>query len=204
MDKSIEKTNSENKAQIFSNIKKYIINMPSKVKIKIIVCVAILAILFVLYQNFIGVSDFDTDKTITTSSSKYSYYVSSIDYCKEVEEKLKKVLSNLDSVGNIEVMVTLDSSMELVFAESNKNSNSSSIFDTTINDDAKESVSSPIIIDANGKEEPLIIKEILPKIKGVLVVCSGTNNVSSKLDIMYAVQSLLGIDLNNIQVLFNS
>ena len=201
MDKDVKLVESQKENSLLRSIKNYISKMPSKLKIKIFICIAAVSVLFVLYNNFVKTSE--KENFVTTTTNQYSYYVSSIDYCAKVEEKLKRVLSNLDSIGSVEVMVTLDSSMELVFAESNKSDSSNSIFDSAIKDEV-DNVSSPIIIDTNGKEEPLIIKEVLPRIKGVLVVCSGTNNISTKLDIMHAVQSLLGIDLNNIQVLFNS
>ena len=188
----------DDKSKSLDVLKKYITNLSPKTKVKLLLVVVSVLILVVVYYNFV-VSESQVGQDKVDSVTNNSYYVSSIDYCDALEQKLCRVLSNIDGLGKVEVMVTLSSSLELVYASSLEDHNSS-IFDKEDNGN----VFSPIIIDNNGKEEPLIVKEVLPKVKGVLVVCENLDSVNKKLDIIYAVQSLLDINISNIQVLSNN
>ncbi len=192
-------TGKEN-SSILSNVKKYFSKLSSIGKVKMLLLIAVLAVVVILSTNFVDSSTTQTIVSEKSSDKTSSYYVSSIDYCKEIEEKLENVLSNLNGLGNVEVMITLDSSLELVFAESIEEKTNSSLQTGSTGSYIVE-VSSPIIIETSSGDEPLVVKEILPKIKGVLIVCSEMQNVASKLNIIQAVQSLLGINVSNIQVL---
>mgnify|MGYP000724289646 CR=1 FL=1 len=50
---------------------------------------------------------------------------------------------------------------------------------------------------------PVVLKEIYPKVKGVIVVAQGGDNVEIKNQIISAVMSLLDLDANKIEVLTN-
>lgn len=130
--------------------------------------------------------------TVSTSS-----YISTMDYCKIIENKLIEVLSKVDGAGSVSVMVTVDGSPELVYAnEQDKTSSSNSSGSTT-----SSTYSSPIIIDANGSSSALVMTEVLPAVKGVIVVSSGAGNVATKLDLLKAVSTLLDISTEQVTVL---
>ena len=57
---------------------------------------------------------------------------------------------------------------------------------------------STVILVSN---EPVIIKENYPVIKGVVVVAKGAENVNVKLNILTAVETVLEVDRNNITIL---
>jgi stage III sporulation protein AG len=61
----------------------------------------------------------------------------------------------------------------------------------------KEVVESPIII--NGKT--VVLKELYPKINGVVIVAEGANNITVMRKIQQATTSLLGVDLGRIEIL---
>ena len=62
-------------------------------------------------------------------------------------------------------------------------------------------VEEPIIITQNGEETPLVLMEILPVVKGVVVVAEGAKDVGVKLQLLEAVQALLSLSSGNIQIL---
>lgn len=165
--------------------------------IKYTLIVAIFLILCVLLIN-INFSSSTTEKT-NVESSGYTY-INSIDYSTMLENKFEHVLSKIDGVGEITVMVTLETSSTLILANSvdektNKTTSgtNSSSYTTTVTD--------PIIIDINGTSSPLVISETLPKVKGVVVVAEGIkNNVAIKINIINAVLALVDIPQNQIQV----
>lgn len=127
-------------------------------------------------------------------------YVSSKNYIHNLENNLTKILSNIEGVGKVSVMITLESGPELKIA-SNLDERST----TTSNGENSSTVNvnivkNPIIITQNGKSAPLVLMEIMPKIKGVIVVAQGAKNTKVKLQLLQAVQALLEVANNNIQI----
>ena len=60
---------------------------------------------------------------------------------------------------------------------------------------------SPLVVENNGENSTIVIEEVLPKIKGVVVVSSGAKDISVKLNIINAIQTLLDLSDNKIQIL---
>ncbi|MBQ8749118.1 MAG: hypothetical protein IJZ29_01425 [Clostridia bacterium] len=151
----------------------------------IIVVIACL-IVFLIY--------FSTSSTDVKENSSASSLTSSA-YAVEIEEKLCKVLSNVKGAGNVNVMITLESGTEIIVATSKeeRTNTSSSSNNTT---QSVTVVESPVIV---GKE-PLVLMEILPKIKGVIVVAQGANDVAVRLELLRAVQALIDVDSNQIEI----
>ena len=60
-----------------------------------------------------------------------------------------------------------------------------------------ETQTSPIII--NGKT--VVLKEMYPKVKGVLIVAEGANSIAVMTKLQQATMSLLDIEINQIEIL---
>lgn len=180
--------NSPKKEKSKFNILKYFNGKNLKIIILLIVFVVALILIMNLSKG--------TSKNVASTVSSNTY-TTSLEYSKMLESKLESVLSQVKGAGQVKVMITLDGSPELVYAmdSDSKVSNSSSGGTTTT------SSQTPIIVSKNGSSSPLILTEILPKVKGVIVVSSGANDVSIKLDILYSVSTLLGISTDKINVL---
>lgn len=155
-------------------------------KITILCVVAI--IVFLLYLNM-------EDEEVNLVSSNNSSYISTLDYSKEIENKLENILSKIDGAGNVSVMISLDGSPELVYATDNDTKTSSSSTGTTT------TTSSNLIIVNGSNDGALILKENLPKVKGVIVVSSGADDISIKLDMLNAVSKLLDLPIDQINIL---
>ena len=159
--------------------------------LKIIILCIIFVVALILFLKMSGTKA--TTKTTTTSSI---HYQTSLDYSKQLETKLESVLSKIKGAGNVKVMITLDGSPELVYAmDSNEKVSNNTGGSTTT------SSSTPILVQTNGTTSPLILTEVLPKVKGVIVVSSGANDISIKLDILNSVSTLLDISTDKINVL---
>lgn len=159
--------------------------------LKIIILCIIFVVALILFLKMSGTKS--TTKTTTTSSIQYQ---TSLDYSKQLETKLESVLSQIKGAGNVKVMMTLDGSPELVYAmDSNEKVSNNTGGSTTT------SSSTPILVQTNGTTSPLILTEVLPKVKGVIVVSSGANDISIKLDILNSVSTLLDISTDKINVL---
>ena len=148
----------------------------------IIVVVACLVIFLIYYSSSFSKSG-TSDTNISVSSSSQ--------YAKEVEDKLSKVLSDVSGAGKVSVMLTLESGSEIIVAKTKEERTNTSSNSTSVT-----VVESPVIV---GKE-PLILMEILPKIKGVIVVAQGANDVAVRLELLRAVQALIDVDSNKIEI----
>lgn len=161
--------------------------------LKIIILCIILIIALVL---FISVSDNSNNNSENSTSEKEYKYQTTMEYCNEIETKLEALLSQIEGAGQVKVMVTVDGSPELVYASDTDTKTSS-----TSNGSTTTTSSSPIIVNTNGSSNALILTENLPSVKGVIVVSSGANQVSIRLDILNAVSTLLDISTDKISVL---
>lgn len=122
-------------------------------------------------------------------------YTTSLEYIKEIEGKLNEVIGEIKGVGNVKVMLSVSSSPEISIAENVEEKTVTTSSGTT-----NIITTEPILVELDGKDNPLILKETLPTINGVIVVSSGAGNVKVKLDILTAVSTALGISPNKIEV----
>lgn len=111
-----------------------------------------------------------------------------------LEERLTRLLENIDGAGTVEVMITYESTSEQVFAKDiDENSVTNSGNEYKIK-------SEYIIIKDSGKEGGLLKKELYPKIRGVAVVCDGANDNVIKQQITETISALFDINSTRISV----
>ena len=122
-------------------------------------------------------------------SKNASNQVTTIDeYVNNLEKRLVKTLSKVEGVGDVSVVITVESGMETVLA--NKTITTNSNGNVVVEE-------SPIIV--NGKT--ITVMEKYPEIIGVLIVCEGANNIAVMRKIQQATISLLDININQIEIL---
>ena len=184
----MDKENTNVDHQKFSFIK---LLSGKSLKIIILSIVSIVAIIL-----FLGIGDNSRiSNNVSTDISKYEY-ISTMEYCTELEKKLENVLSLIQGAGQVGVMISVEGSPELIYAvDSDTKVSTNSNGSTTTNS------SSPIIVQTSGGSTPLILTENLPLVKGVIVVSSGASDIGIKLDIINAVSTLLDISTEKISVL---
>ena len=186
-------SNSNSSTSKFKSIFARLEGLMTKKNIKIILLVIVGLISVILLFGFGSGNSKSTSSNVVTTSS----YISTMDYCKIIENKLIDVLSKVDGAGTVSVMVTVDGSPELIYAnEQDKTSSTNSSGSTT-----SSTYSSPIIIDANGSSSALVMTEVLPAVKGVIVVSSGAGKVETRLNLLKAVSTLLDISTEQVTVL---
>lgn len=133
--------------------------------------------------------------------SKEDSYKSAYDYCQQVENKLRKILSTIKNAGRVDVMITFESTPERVIAYITNSSTNTSTDGNGGYNEHTNNTSTPQIIYVDGDQIPLILKEISPKVTGVLVVAEGADDVKVKLDIINAVSVVLDVSPDKIKVL---
>ena len=157
--------------------------------IEIILAVAIGIIILVIY--FFPSEQTESGITINTSSELTD------------EQKLKNVLSEIKGAGRIEVMITYESSPELVPAfstDTQETTNVQSGQNSTTESQTVSQNQNPITISKDGESQALILVEKKPKIRGVIVVAEGAADLGVKLNLYSAVQTALQVDANKVDV----
>lgn len=150
---------------------------------------AVLVGLLICVVYFASVYKPKSDNTDKNSTEEYSSTMEYVDY---LENKLGNVLSKISGVGNVDVIITLECGFTFEYAtETETKTMTSGETQTTV-------TTSTVILVSN---EPVIIKENYPVIKGVVVVAKGAENVNVKLNILTAVETVLEVDRNNITIL---
>lgn len=125
-------------------------------------------------------------------------------YIESLENKLVHILENVDGVGEVEVMITLESSRESIL---NKDDTEELETEEETSDGTKSERQSSrrenetVLADESGEAAPYVIKELEPEIAGVVIACEGAENNTVAASVTEAAQVLFGISVNRIKVL---
>ena len=131
----------------------------------------------------------ESNATITTSSENT--------YASQLETKLQKVLSCIAGAGRVAVMVMTDGegTAELAYDVQEK-----TVTQTGVNaQEVKTTTVDKTVVSKNGS--PVILWTNPPKILGIVVVATGASDVGVRLNLLHAVQTMLGADNVPIQIL---
>ncbi|SFE47034.1 stage III sporulation protein AG [Thermoanaerobacter thermohydrosulfuricus] len=131
---------------------------------------------------------------------------SSEDYAQKLEKDLKNILSKIEGVGNVEVLITLNSDEEVVAAmdvvesstTTNEKDSNGGIRETIQTESNNRVVTSQ---DTSGQNAPIVLKRIMPEIRGVIVVADGAKDPRLRYELSSAVQTALGIPAYKVKVI---
>ncbi len=133
-----------------------------------------------------------------------SVTVSSEQYAANLENQLCDMLQHVDGVGKCKVMVTIDQGTEYIYATQEKNSKNT-IETSEDNKFSAENESADeetyIMVETDNGEQPLLITQLSPKVKGVVVVCGGGDNPAVCQKVCKAVATALHISETRICVI---
>ncbi len=122
---------------------------------------------------------------------------------REVEERLKNVLSCIRGAGRVEVMITYETNGEIVTAmttSTNTNTSESVDGDRESSQQQTTESSEPAKVDGSEGDEPIVLMERQPTVRGVIVVAEGAADVAVRLDLQRAVRAVLDVPVTNIEV----
>lgn len=127
------------------------------------------------------------------------------DYAAYLENKLCDILQGVEGVGMVSVMVTLASSEELVVEKDEPLSRS----DVRETDSAGgnrqtaqlETAESTVYQTDGSSSTPYVIKRLLPKVEGVLVVAQGADSGTVSRKLSETVQALFDVEAHKIKVM---
>ena len=126
-------------------------------------------------------------------------------YEKEMEQRVKDILKNVDGVGEVDVMLTLKSSKEKVLHVDRDRSRSTTeekdSAGGTRKSQTEEMKESSLTTGTSGTQEPVIEKELQPEIEGIIISARGGGSAQVKAEISEAMEALFGLPAHKIKVL---
>lgn len=170
-----------------NKLKDFFEKLKSKKHFEIYLAVFIGLIVCVAYFCFSSKTKADNSEQISTVESG-----SAMEYVDYLENKLSNVLSKISNAGQTSVVITLENGFSYEYAtDIETKTTTSGGIETVV-------TSETIILVAN---EPVVEKQIYPKIKGVVIVAEGAEDFNVKMNILTAVETVLEVDRNNITIL---
>lgn len=157
--------------------------------IEIYLAIAIAVIVGGVYFIKISKSKTPQQEQSTINDIIVTNFSSSQEYATFLENKLENVLNEIKGAGDVDVMLTIDKGFEYVYLteeETRTTSNGTQISSTNV-----------VLIDG----KPIVIQEVYPTIKGMIVVIKGTYDVGTRLNIISAIQTVIDIDASKINIL---
>lgn len=125
--------------------------------------------------------------TQASTSKETTQQLSFSQWNEQLEARLAETLSLIDKAGKVQVMITYESGVEQVYAyQIITQTNGTTVTET------KQ------LVTNQGK--PVLLYELAPKIKGVVIVAEGAKIATVKQEIVRATQALLLIDKGKIEV----
>ena len=166
---------------------------------KIIFIIGIIGILLIFLSSIIP------HKGDASSSTSSQETITAEEYASNLETKLTELAEGIHGVGKAKVMVTLENGIEYVYANSQKKSN-----DNTQDYDEGESKKSTdkntleqdvTVIDGKDGKQALVVTELEPTVKGVVVVCEGGGDIKVVENLTNAVTTALNISSTRVSVI---
>lgn len=119
-----------------------------------------------------------------------------------IEAKLEQILKKIKGVGEVYVMVTFEETAEKVpvfnttqiIEKTDEKDSQGGIREVTREDSTKQ------IVLGSSNSLLMVIKETKPKIRGVIVVAEGAENMEIKEKLYTAVKTVLGVSGNRVEI----
>lgn len=109
----------------------------------------------------------------------------------ELEDRLSRILSQVEGAGEVSVMLTVRSGMERILATDQELSEQ---------EYEREAQRKTVVISGGSGEEVVLIGQNYPIFQGALVVCRGGEDPTVQLRLTKAVSALTGLSSNKITV----
>lgn len=114
----------------------------------------------------------------------------------EAEKKLAGIISQVKGIDKAEVMITYESTSKKVPATSQSNSTLNPLGESS---ESGQETTTKLYQNPGG--QALILTELQPDIRGVVVVARGADDYMARLDIINAVTTVLNIPADKVEVL---
>lgn len=124
-------------------------------------------------------------------------------FVRQTEERLTALVGSIEGAGKCRVLVTLENGVEYVYATQQRvNSDRSEDTDDdskrlTQKDDSERSV---IVVETDGGRQGLVVTELQPTVRGVVVVCEGGDREDVRARVTEAVTVAMDLSAKRVCV----
>ncbi len=162
--------------------------------------VVVLALLLFLYNTVINKDGF-SNKSIDLPDNSKEKNTPEEDMSFNDEVRLEKILSQISGVGKVDVMITYETGKEIIPAfdiqENNERREEKDAAGGIVLNTSKDSSRSVVTVN---NQDLLILKEIKPRVKGVIIVAEGAGNLVIRNNIINAASAVFDIPVDRIVV----
>ncbi len=168
----------------------------------LLLAVDLIALLLLNLDSFMG----GIEEEPILKEAEWTVHREAKDQEQELAGRLETILATMAGVGRVEVLLTLERGPEYKYASTSDSSQKE-----TLEQDASggtreiaeitDRTQLVLVRSPQGYEEPVLITEIFPEIKGVVVVAQGAEDPRIKERITWAVQTALRVSPHKITVL---
>jgi stage III sporulation protein AG len=169
----------------------------------IIVAIGIVGMLLILLSEFLPRSDASDKKTSSAPPGVQTAAQTDVDYTQKMEARLREIVASISGVGQSKIMVTLENSEENVYAQEEKkdvNRTQDTQSGGTTRTQERDNTEQKYLVmqDKNGQEQPLVKTQLEPKVKGVVIVCEGADDLYVQEQVINAVKTAFDIPSSRI------
>ncbi len=141
-------------------------------------------VLLLVLSNRTPRRDVPSAETVTTEQ-----------YVQQTEQRLSKLVGSIEGAGRCRVLLTLDNGVEYVYATEERTAS-----DSRDNAQSNDSERSAIVVDTGDGREGLLVTEIQPTVRGVVIVCEGGDNEAVRARVTEAVTVALQLSAKKVCV----
>ncbi len=160
--------------------------------LKITVIAGLAGIVLIFCSDFFGGRE--KEDTFAEVSESETYTVE--EYRQGLCDELGNMLASIEGVGRTKIMLTIDGTVRNIYATDNDIQQR----ETSSDKQSNEKQSCIVIRQNDGSEKALTIGQLMPKIKGVLVVCEGGDKEEVCIKVTEAVSAALDVTKSHICV----
>ncbi|CAM2809560.1 stage III sporulation protein AG [Paenibacillus sediminis] len=181
---------------------------------RMLIILALIGIAIMLFNSFVNVKKVESEnvgREPPQQSSKSAFQTDSTNENNpfegiesDLEESMKEILEKIVGVGTVDVMVTVDSTEEIVVQRNV--TDSQQLTDENDASGGKRHTTQftrdgqIVTYEVSGDQTPIITKKLKPQVRGVLVVAKGAENKVVKGLIVDAVEKGLNVPAYRISV----
>lgn len=170
--------------------------------LKLIVFVGIVGIALIFISSVVDFGGGKTGEPVDTAEMIEES--SALQYREQLSEELGNMLASIDGVGRTKVMLTLDSTVRNIYATDNdyqqKETSTKGSSNENADKQSNEKKTCIVIRQKDGSEKALTVGQMMPSVKGVLVVCDGGDDENVRNRVISAVGAALNISDSHICV----
>ena len=147
----------------------------------------------------VGASYFENIKDKKVPDSNVKTKTTSNSYETEMENKVEKLLENINGISKVSVVISFKSGSEKILQEDVEDSSGKEKNENRDNINAS-SKKSTVIFSGNNGEEPYIVKELYPKVEGIAITAKGISDEKKKGQIINMLSALFDVPIHKISV----